>query len=99
MAIERGFELKLPAADRFDKEGRLQLTFVCTMASCFHRSKPNFVGCDFKLIYKSTCEKVKAFRLTQFNDCHCHYILNGIARQKDESSFAVWDKTKTPKKT
>jgi len=91
MAVERGFKVRTPYADRFDKQGMLQITFLCAMAHFFHRNKPGFHGCDFRLVYKATNEKVKSFKLSHYNDEHCHLIAGGETRIKDESSIAPWN--------
>jgi hypothetical protein len=66
------------------------------MAGFFHRTKSGFHGCEFRLVYKATSEKITSFKLAHYNDEHCHHVTNAIARQKDESSFAVWEKSKSP---
>jgi len=44
----------MPYADRFDKKGRLQLTWMCTYNKFFHRDDPTFIGCPFKVQFRST---------------------------------------------
>ncbi len=62
------------------------------MAYFFHRGKPGFCGCEFRLVYKATSEKVNSFKLSHYNDEHCHIVQDGIDRHKDESSVCLWKK-------
>lgn len=38
---------RIPYADRFDKQGKLQITWMCSLHYYFHRDIPNYVGCPF----------------------------------------------------
>ena len=68
MCIDRDFRVRIPYADRFDRDGYLQLTFMCSLATFFHRKKENHVGCPFRLVYKATDTRdIRAFRL--FHTC------------------------------
>jgi hypothetical protein len=44
-----GFRGRLPYADRIDKSGRLQLTWMCTHNKFFHRDDAHHIGCPFKV--------------------------------------------------
>jgi len=79
MCIEKDFRVRIPYADRFDRDGRLQLTFMCSMSSFFHRKKENFLGCPYRMVYKATDTKdIKAFKMSHFTNHHNHHIKGGI---------------------
>ena len=39
MCTQRDFRVRIPYADRFDRNGFLQLTFMCSMSTFFHRKE------------------------------------------------------------
>ena len=79
MCIDRDFRVRIPYADRFDRDGFLQLTFMCSMSNFFHRKRENFVGCPFRLVYKATDHKeIRSFKMFHMCEHHNHLISQGI---------------------
>ena len=78
MSVDRDFRVRIPYSDRFDRDGILQLTFMCSMASFFHRKRENFIGCPFRLVYKATDTNIHAFKLFHVCEHHNHTLRDGI---------------------
>ena len=89
MSQERNFRVGMPYADRFDRTGRLQLTFMCTLAHTFHRAEykeKQISGCPFRLVYKATeATEVNAFELTGGEPGHNHKLEGG--REVDRALY------------
>ena len=84
LCIERDFRVRIPYADRFDKEGYLQLTFMCSMSTFFHRKRENFIGCPFRLVYKATdVREILSFKIFSTCDIHNHAIRGGKTQSEN----------------
>ena len=53
IALEKGFRIKMPYADRLDKFKTRTINFYCHMSKSANRKLgPNQQGCQFRAIYK-----------------------------------------------
>ena len=79
LCVDRDFRVRIPYADRFDRDGFLQLTFMCSMSTFFHRKRENFIGCPFRLVYKATdVREIRSFKMFHMCDHHNHSIAGGL---------------------
>jgi hypothetical protein len=52
MALDKGFKLKMPYADRIDKHQTRTINFYCYLSKSANR-KVGCNGCPFRIVYKS----------------------------------------------
>lgn len=76
---QMGFRGRIPYADRYDKEGKLQITWMCHLHYYFHRDVPNYVGCPFQIQWKGS----------QPGDCTSFQAVNGIEYHTHEFETGV----------
>ena len=69
-----GFRGRIPYADRYDKEGRLQISWMCSLHYYFHRDKPNYVGCPFQIQFKGAepGDQAQCFQAVCGKEYHNH---------------------------